>query len=608
MKLQNKKNIDKLINKVLNETLESKAETLETKLKKGLEEDLGGMEDTHPTFGEFTPEDMEKFVKKHMGKKHSKYEVDEPNVNDDESEEDWNMGDIFESKEECSECGGMVYEGECSECGWKSEMNENEVGEFPKYQEFDYVAEEDENMMDKLIKVCQEEGEDSVACKKHKEYAGIEELDEELHGNQHKLDVAEPKGILNKKDFEKLGNMKKSGKKSTDEGFDSEEIKMMNDDQDYNDEEFYPIFKWNKKDKGDKEDFEVEVEEGNAFTEKLKQTPKGGKFKLGNKTYTDTSDLEEKECMECGGSKYPIMEKWEGDVEVEKTGEHSNKSIDQINSEIKKLKQQSETYKEKGKKVPSGIKEKMSELYFAKRAKQGWKGKGKAKVKESISLTESELIELIENIVMEEKNKKVEKNIKTPSASVPGLKKYKQAFDASGKENEDYLKSVTKKMKDYLKDGSKGEYSMEPKTFPMGNGQIEKMNKKAYVPSDAVQDYTDNLTAAGLENLDYDEIHPNEDWVSKNIEGSSQTGNNPEWANAVETGVNKKRNKIRKDNMLAKIKRKAYNKAPQPIVSDKAGEDSGSKLMMKLESKKQQQLMEEIQKINNLTSYNKNTQ
>ena len=111
-----------------------------------------------------------------------------------------------------------------------------------------------------------------------------------------------------------------------------------------------------------------------------------------------------------------------------------------------------------------------------------------------------------------------------------------------------------------------------------------------------------------LKNLDYDEIHPNEDWVSKNIEGSSQTGNNPEWANAVETGVNKKRNKIRKDNMLAKIKRKAYNKAPQPIVSDKAGEDSGSKLMMKLESKKQQQLMEEIQKINNLTSYNKNTQ
>ena len=42
MKLQNQKNIDKLINKVLNETLESKAETLETKLKKGLEIDDHG--------------------------------------------------------------------------------------------------------------------------------------------------------------------------------------------------------------------------------------------------------------------------------------------------------------------------------------------------------------------------------------------------------------------------------------------------------------------------------------------------------------------------------------------------------------------------------------
>jgi hypothetical protein len=40
------------------------------------------------------------------------------------------------------------------------------------------------------------------------------------------------------------------------------------------------------------------------------------------------------------------------------------------------------------------------------------------------------------------------------------------------------------------------------------------MSKKAYVPSNAVQDYIDNFTAAGLENLDYDGIEPNEDWVS----------------------------------------------------------------------------------------------
>jgi hypothetical protein len=37
----------------------------------------------------------------------------------------------------------------------------------------------------------------------------------------------------------------------------------------------------------------AEQKEGNAFTKKLKDTPKGGKFKLGNKTYTDNSELDE---------------------------------------------------------------------------------------------------------------------------------------------------------------------------------------------------------------------------------------------------------------------------------------------------------------------------
>ena len=84
-----------------------------------------------------------------------------------------------------------------------------------------------------------------------------------------------------------------------------------------------------------------------------------------------------------------------------------------------------------------------------------------------------------------------------------------------------------------------------------------------------------------------DEIKPNEEWVSANVEGSSKTGNNPDWANTGKSDVNKKRNKIRKDNLLAKIKRKAYNKSPQPVVSDKSGEttDKVSKIMMKLEKK-----------------------
>ena len=231
--------------------------------------------------------------------------------------------------------------------------------------------------------------------------------------------------------------------------------------------------------------------------------------------------------------------------------------------------------------------------------------------KKSVKLSESEMIDLIEKLVREEKaSEQQTKNIK--SAGKPkGLAKYEQIHTKDGKENNEYLKSVTKKMKDYLKDGSKGDFDMNPKMFPKGNGELAKMEKKAYIPSTAVEDYIYNFTAAALENLDYDEIQPNEEWVTDNIEGSSRTGNNPEWANTGESDVNKKRNKIRKDNMLAKIKRKAYNKSPQPVVSDNAGEDKGSAIMAKLEStepKQSKQINEEFDRMKSLMGYNQKTQ
>ena len=41
------------------------------------------------------------------------------------------------------------------------------------------------------------------------------------------------------------------------------------------------------------------TDEGNAFTGALKATPKGGKFKVGGKEFTDTSSLEESHCPAC---------------------------------------------------------------------------------------------------------------------------------------------------------------------------------------------------------------------------------------------------------------------------------------------------------------------
>ena len=221
-----------------------------------------------------------------------------------------------------------------------------------------------------------------------------------------------------------------------------------------------------------------------------------------------------------------------------------------------------------------------------------------------IDMNESELVDFIEELVIEAKL----------SGEPKGMSEYKRVSKIEKKQNNDAMGEVKKKMKDYLKDGSKGEYTESPKHFPKGNGELAKMDKKAYVPSDAVQDYTDNFTAAALENLDYDGINPDEDWVSDNVKGSSRTGNNPEWANAVETPVNTKRDKIRKDNLLAKLKRKAYNKSAQPVISDKTGQDAGDKIMMKLESKtvneKEQNglIMEEFSKIMHLMNYTKKTQ
>jgi hypothetical protein len=63
--------------------------------------------------------------------------------------------------------------------------------------------------------------------------------------------------------------------------------------------------------------------------------------------------------------------------------------------------------------------------------------------------------------------------------------------------------------------------------------------------------------------------------------------------------------------MLGKLKRKAYNKSPQPVVTDKTGEDEGDKIMTKLESiepKEKKKINEEFGRMKELLSYNRKTQ
>lgn len=224
--------------------------------------------------------------------------------------------------------------------------------------------------------------------------------------------------------------------------------------------------------------------------------------------------------------------------------------------------------------------------------------------KRTLQLTESEMIELIERIVMEQK--------------AEGLTKTEKVLNKSKKENEQAIKDVNKKMKAYVKDGSEEAYTPDAKHFPQGNGELKKTEKMAYTPSDAVEEYIDQIArSGGMENLDYDEIKPNDEWLEMNIEGSSKTGNSQEYANAVPTDANKKVNDRRKKNYLAKLKAQSYNKAPQPVY-DIAGKSTHNdamgapdNLMAKLESvddKKKTKINEEIQKMINLSSYNKKTQ
>ena len=240
---------------------------------------------------------------------------------------------------------------------------------------------------------------------------------------------------------------------------------------------------------------------------------------------------------------------------------------------------------------------------------RGVKLNGKKKQNESVKLSEEEMIDLIEKIVNEEKS-----NIKKQS-SHPGTSTTKRNIEKSKKENDDYIKSVTKKMKEYLKDGSKGDFDFEPKIFPKGNGELGEMKKKTYKPTKEVEEYIENFAGAALENISYDEIHPKEEWVEANIVGSSKTGNNPKWANAVETEVNEKRNKVRKNNYLSILKKKeGYNRQPQPVYDSKQDDDKEknvARIFQALEStedKKEKLIKEDIEKMNHLLGYSKKTQ
>jgi len=389
-----------------------------------------------------------------------------------------------------------------------------------------------------------------------------DEMNEKLHGKQHKLDVAKPKGKLTKADFEKLGDMK--------------------EEQDME---------------------EQETEEGNAFGDAIRKAKAAGenKVEVGGKTYPVKESVKKKDMKE--------EEKW-----IQKTGMKKGALRKKLGvpegEKIPKSKLNS-LKKELTKKGEGDKKLSASDSKLLKQVNLALTLGNLDENKKTLKLTENELVDLIEKIISEQKVENVKNNIsvKTPV----GLAEVEKANSKTEKDNKEEVKSVTKKMKEYLKDGSKGKFEMNPKDFPKNNGELGEMTKKAYKPSKAVEEYLENLAYPGLENTDYDEIKPNEEWLKDNLVGSSKTGNNPEWANAVKTDVGEKANKKRELNLYSKEKKRSYNRVTQPVdeAGEGKGEDKLDSMFATLEStedKKGKLINEEISKMFKLIDYNKKTQ
>ena len=403
-------------------------------------------------------------------------------------------------------------------------------------------------------------------------------------------------------------------------------------------------------DESDEEMDEQEQEEGNAFTGALANAKGKGKksFDVDGETYPvkedeemDEQEQEEgnaftgalanaknkgKKSFDVDGETYPVKEseeKWIQKTKSKKGALHKKLGIpegDKIpKAFLSKLKKELMKKGEGDKKLTDSDSKLLKQVNLAMTLKN---------IKENkniLKLTENELIDMIETLVMEqEKENKTKDNISKKEAT--GLKKTEKVLGQSKKENDQYLKDVTKKLTEYLKDGSKGKYDTNPKHFPKGNGQLEKMEKMAYIPSEAVEEYVDAFAYPGQTSLVYDEIKPEDKKIEKYLKGDATTGNSQKYANAEETNVGDKFHKNYKENLYgAEQMNVSYKRQPQPVdiagkntsngnLASKRGKNSvqkAQKIMNKLESvenKKEKIIKEEMDKMKTLIIYNRKTQ
>jgi len=447
------------------------------------------------------------------------------------------------------------------------------------------------------------------------------EVDEQLKGGQKKIDVAEPKGKITAADFKKLRDTK-NHKKEVDEFY-------FYDDESESGDDF------------EKEDMGMEMGRDKFHVTRRPKMigsfdDEHGFYDEDDRQYTGDFDFdydeEEFDDFDSFDSKYG------GKQRLFAQGEEGKKFFDLYKKRygkpfrVRTPRDMGEAETEEGNAFSGALAD------AKKSGKDSFEVDGKTyKVKEnrksSLKLTEDELIDLIEQIVLEQSVKDKDEKSNISNKSPEGLKKTDKVLGLNKKENDDYAKEVIKKMKDYMKDMVSGDggYDENPDDFPQSNYDMEKDHKeKKYHPSDAVEEYIEAFAYPGMTNLVYDEIKPDDEMIEKQIKGDSKNGNAVTGKDGKALGnVSKRSEKVGDrfkknfdDNLYgAEQMNVSYKRQPQPvdIAGDKTqsgGLKKGStakaqKIMNQLEStenKKSKVISEEMEKMKNLIGYNRKTQ
>jgi hypothetical protein len=484
------------------------------------------------------------------------------------------------------------------------------------------------NNIDKLVsRILNEEIENKVKQISEEMHEGDWteiEMGEELHGGQKKLDVAKPKGKITAADFEELRN-----KKEVDEFyFDSEEDEEEDDYFDF--------------DGDDSEDEEMEMGRDKFHVTRRPKMmgsfdDEHGFYDEDERQYTGDFDFdfdeEEFDDFDSFDAKYG------GKQRLFAPGEEGKKFFDMYKEKfgkpfkVRTPRDMEEAETEEGNKFTKALDDAREDGDDTFDVDGKTYNVRKESRKSSLRLTEDELIDMIEKIVLEQKVKDTAESANISKKPPVGLKKTEDVLGKNKKENDDYAKEVVEKMKDYMKDmfsGSNG-YDENPDDFPQSNYDIEKDHKeKKYHPSDAVEEYIEAFAYPGMTNLVYDEIKPDDEMIEKQIKGDSKNGNAVTGKDGKALGnVSKRSEKVGErfkknfdENLYgAEQMNVSYKRQSQPV--DVAGENRQSgglkkgstakaqKIMNQLESKEDKKskiISEEMEKMKNLIGYNRKTQ